>query len=311
MLDYVRSLYENSKDGLQHSLAKFILQKEGQELPVTKPLSGSDWYEMPEGITLAKVSFFDNSKFEDEEFYTEFMVSSSMITVGQFLQFVNDKDYSQQRPKQIIRVEGKPWDAKVCDWKFAPCVSPTADHPAVWVSPVMAARFCNWLSEKHGLSKVYDLSRACDEINPSFAVIPDRNGFRLPTEDEISQMRYGGLDIEFQLGSDIRNEWIMNYASFTESLPKKLLRRFEFETFPVCVNLPTQFGLFDIFGGVRDICVDNHRAGIPAVTCYGRGFGDNVSDLFHNEGLLVPVRPQTQEFGMGFRVAIDKPPSSK
>ena len=305
VLAYVCSLYVNSKNGHQHSLAKFILQKENQELPTAPQLLDSDWHELKEGISLTKVAISTSNR-ESEVLYSEFMVSSSMITVGQFQQFLQDDQYSGRRLTKVARVEGQLWRAKAGEWKFSAQVSPTKDHPAVYVTPVIAAMYCNWLSEKHSLSKAYDVA----ENLRSFEAIPDSNGFRLPTATEVSLMRSGGWEFDLQLGSDIRDEWIMSYASFSECLPKRLLKRFEYETFPTGVNLPTKWGLLGIFGGVQEICVDSHKTGKPKTNYYGRSSGDRVTDLFHNAGLCKPLSFSRSTYLTGFRVAINKPPSS-
>ncbi len=131
-------------------------------------------------------------------------------------------------------------------------MSPTLEYPANKINWYLAARYCNWLSEKEGL----DASEWC--------FIPDsmgrygegltlaenylhRRGYRMPTEAEWEYACRAGTVTPRFFG--VCQELFPQYVWYAENSMEKSL------IIPGTLK-PNDFGLFDVFGNVIEWCID-------------------------------------------------------
>jgi formylglycine-generating enzyme required for sulfatase activity len=130
------------------------------------------------------------------------------------------------------------------------------DQPAVRVTWTEAARYCNWLSEKDGLTPVYERQGTEEWV----AIRPLPNGYRLPTEAEWAwAARLAGREaaVRYPWGDDLPPpDRSGNYAdvSAADILPTTLVTYND--SFPVAApvgSFPANpAGVFDLGGNVAE-----------------------------------------------------------
>ena len=178
------------------------------------------------------------------------------ITVGQFRKFVEDTGYRTTAERQ-----GWAWSLysggtytsyrkdKEISW-LTPGFRQNDLHPVVCVSWYDAVTFCNWLSGRAGLEKVYDEST----WEADFSKV----GFRLPTEAEWEYAaRAGGKRIKYPWGNKFDGEKL----NFADSSSKLGWRSYRWNdgydrTSPIGSFPPNELGLYDMAGNVWEWCND-------------------------------------------------------
>ena len=129
----------------------------------------------------------------------------------------------------------------------------TDDSPQVAVDWYDAAAYCNWLSEKEGISKDQWCYEPNDENKFAAGMKPKPKhleliGYRLPTEAEwefacraetVTSRYYG-----------VAEDLLSRYAWFTTNSENKL--------WPVSRLKPNDFGLFDMLGNTFEWCEDRY-----------------------------------------------------
>ena len=127
------------------------------------------------------------------------------------------------------------------------------DHPVIHVSWNDAVAYCNWLSEKEGLTKVYTISDSTLTANWS------ANGYRLPTEAEWEYAaRGGGKAVLFGNGKNVADPEEINFnASAIRKKNYSIAGEYRVNTIPVgSLNSPNPLGLHDMSGNVWEWCWD-------------------------------------------------------
>ncbi len=136
------------------------------------------------------------------------------------------------------------------------------DQPVVNVSWADAALFCNWMSEKEGLPKVYE-TRGEEVV----ARMPGSRGYRLPTEAEWAYCARSGA-----LGERLKFPWGTGYppgpvsGNYADASSGSLLanclsnyRDGYVTSAPPGSFGANRFGVFDLGGNVAEWCNDYYR----------------------------------------------------
>ncbi len=151
-------------------------------------------------------------------------IAKDLVTVEEFLRFRKDHSYNKQ-------------------------YSPKPDHPINTVSWYDAVAYCNWLSEKEGLTPVYEANKD-DEFAEGMklkANYLELDGYRLPTEseweyacraDSVTSRFYGETEDLLRYYG-----WYSTYSKDRFMLPVGNLK-------------PNDFGLFDMQGNAWQWCED-------------------------------------------------------
>jgi len=122
------------------------------------------------------------------------------------------------------------------------------NYPVIDISWYGAAAFCNYLSEREGLTPVYDLNH--------WTANWSANGYRLPTEAEWEYASRGGsrsAHYRYAGSNDVGAVawyWDNSYASGNSNLYKGR------GTLPVGSKQPNELGLYDMSGNVYEWCWD-------------------------------------------------------
>lgn len=178
----------------------------------------------------------DEERFMKREIRRDFAIGMKEVSLAEFLQC--DPDFHR---------------------KINQFMSPTVDYPANKVNWYLAAKYCNWLSEKEGL----DASEFC--------FVPDaegrygeglmlaesylhRQGYRMPTEAEWECVCRAGTTTPRFFGHC--SELMPEYVWYADNSKEQAL------IIPGTLK-PNDLGLFDIFGNVLEWCIDPY-AGRPA-----------------------------------------------
>jgi formylglycine-generating enzyme required for sulfatase activity len=126
-------------------------------------------------------------------------------------------------------------------------VSRTTDLPATSIGWLMAAKYCNWLSQEEGIAedqRCYEIVGSVTKLKKNWALL---TGYRHPTEAEMEfAIRAGAVTARF-------------FGETEELLPKYAWyqKNSENRTWPAGLLKPNDLGLFDVEGNVFNWCKDS------------------------------------------------------
>jgi serine/threonine protein kinase/formylglycine-generating enzyme required for sulfatase activity len=158
-----------------------------------------------------------------------FAIATSPVTIEQFRRF------QAERPNIAKMPLGK--------------LAPSDDCPVTGMTWYEAAEYCNWLSEKDGISADQWCYRANEDGHYGAGMRAKDNylslsGYRLPTEAEWEFACRAGTKTRFYCGDD--DTMLGNYAWYESNSNAHL--------WPVAQLKPNDLGLFDMHGNVWQWC---------------------------------------------------------
>ena len=156
-----------------------------------------------------------------------FALATKEITVAQFQRFVRESAGMNDTTE-------KRW-------------SPNERCPQTSLSWYQAAAYCRWLSEQEGIPEDQMCYPPIPEIKEGMVLPKDhlsRTGYRLPTEAEWEYGCHAGAETERYYGAG--DQLLVDYGW--------ALSISDHRTWPVGLLIPNDFGLFDMYGNVREWC---------------------------------------------------------
>ena len=194
-----------------------------------------DWEDPQHQVT---VSTFSMGKYE--------------VTVGEFRQFVNDTGY-----KTTAETEGggyvymgREWVEKAdASWKN-PYFTQTDQQPVVLISWYDAVEYCNWQSQRKGLTPAYTKNGTNINWNRN------ADGCRLPTEAEWEYACRAGTTGPFNTGNNIT----ASEANYNGHYPynNNAKGTYREKTVEVGSFAANGWGLYDMHGNVWEWCWDRY-----------------------------------------------------
>jgi formylglycine-generating enzyme required for sulfatase activity len=183
-----------------------------------------------------------------------FAISSTEVTVGQLRQFRPEHQQDTAEDDQI---------------------------PAVSLHVTYAIGFCQWLNQREGIPETEWCYPHPDQLSTrNFDPVPgylDKTGYRLPTADEWEFACRAGTTTSRHFGSATE---LLSYYGWDTVTSKGYPQ-------PVGQLLPNQFGLFDMYGNVSEICTVDDQSTHALIkrgsNCYGRSgtLTSDRSQAFH------------------------------
>jgi formylglycine-generating enzyme required for sulfatase activity len=233
-----------------------------------------------------------------------FAVAATETTIGQFNQFFRERFGADFREAVMRNTRG---DESV--WQYAE----SDECPIGYVDWELAARYCNWMSEKEGIVADEWCYRELDNRRMVFADgFLQRGGYRLPTEAEWECACRAGTTTSRYIGDS--DAFLPQYAWYMDSSSWRL--------WPVGLLRPNDVGMFDVLGNVLEWCNDrfgnypnaeivfdteqivsgdaNESAGVERVS---RGGSLSSPARFVRSATRDHRRPTTINAHVGFRVA--------
>ena len=185
-----------------------------------------------------------------------FYIGRYELTVGEFREFVEANGYvttAEENGGAWVYTE-MGWEQRIdANWNN-PYFKQDDDYPVVNISWYDAIRYCNWLSEKTGLSPCYTI--AGKEVSCDFTA----DGYRLPTEAEWEYAaRSGGKRYRYSWGNgqpsgNIADETVKKRFSEAE-IWEGYYDGYVY-TAPVGRFRPNEMEIYDMTGNVWEWCWD-------------------------------------------------------
>ena len=175
--------------------------------------------------------------------------------------------------------------------------SDAAQHPVEQITWYDSVLFCNVLSEREGLQKVYIMNGRY--VWADFS----KNGYRLPTEAEWEYAALGGSLTRKYIysGSDDIDQVAWHEGNSKDT------------THVVGMKAPNELGLYDMSGNVQEWCWDffGYYRTEPLANPAGWSFGNNrvkrggsydISAFYARSGSRVSLDPIYNDCDTGFRL---------
>lgn len=294
-------LYRTKPDPGTHSAAGWALRQWKVPLPefvfASEPIDGRDWYTNSVGMTMLKIpagSFVRKTPNPNES--PKSVEQDQKVTLSRPVWF-SDREVSRGLFQRFVDDPDYPNEQKPTDWEGASVArSPSLDHPVQQVSWVDAVLFCNWLSSKDGLTPRYKGSAFAWEL------IPNADGYRLPTEAEWEHACRAGTVTLYSSGKD--DSLLASYAVFLSN-----------HTEPCGSKKPNAWGLFDVHGNVYEWChdwYDHYGSELTVTDPTGPSSGDTRSlrggafdyaQRYVRSDIRGKNRPSYRSHTIGIRVA--------
>jgi serine/threonine protein kinase/formylglycine-generating enzyme required for sulfatase activity len=265
------NLFENHPDSGVHSCCEWTLNQldaASEILEIRDRHSSAtltenrNWYVTASGATMAvirgPVTFQMGADWTDPDR----LANDSVNPVTGVVTLSDEERYMQREIPRDFAIGLK----EVSLTEFLPCekdfhdrinqfMSPTVDYPANKVNWYLAARYCNWLSEKEGLDEsewcfIPDIEGRYGEGLTLAENYLHRRGYRMPTEAEWEYACRAGTTTPRFFGHC--RELFPQYVWYSENSKEQTL------IVPGTLK-PNDLGLFDVFGNVIEWCIDPYK----------------------------------------------------
>lgn len=176
-----------------------------------------------------------------------FLMSATEVTIGQFKQFVAAAKHVTEAERYgcgnsaSTTVEAAPERTNSVRWN-APEHVPGDDSAVTQVSWNDACAYCNWRSANEQLRAYYRL-----DARGRWVIVPDADGYRLPTESEWEFACRAGSETQYGCGDEVLplNDYGWSNANARDN-ERRIVGRLH----------PNAFGLFDMHGNLMEWCQD-------------------------------------------------------
>lgn len=229
-----------------------------QTITATKPLA-----DIAEQCSLVKINggtflMGDDDGYAQERPAHEVQVDSFWagkycVTVKEYFAFIQSPDSNfQELWCDFINpcfIRKRVSDYEICEG--------AGEFPMVQVSFVGAIAYCNWLSQKFGLAKVYDL----DSLEADMSL----DGFRLLKEAEWEYACGGPRQHRYGYGNTFRSD-LCCYKGYAGEFKDRRAGHsriggfglYDYSPLPVGTLPPNDYGLHEMVGNVNEWCHDRY-----------------------------------------------------
>jgi formylglycine-generating enzyme required for sulfatase activity len=210
--------------------------------------------------------YFDMGSSDGEDEYVhqvyvnDFYMGKHEVTVGEFREFMRETDHRTNAEKGSGSHiwDGKEWGLKKDASWLNSYFKQSDNYPVVCVSWNDAVAYCNWRSQKEGLTPIYTIND--NVVSADF----NAKGYRLPTEAEWEYAaRCGGKGYKYSWGDG--GPVGKHGGNIADEAAKRTFSNWEIwkgyddgyvYTAPVGSFDPNEFGLYDMTGNVWERCWD-------------------------------------------------------
>lgn len=322
-IDQLNKLYRGSPSGPMHSASEYALRKldalPDLKLPNETDLGHSEfnWFRARNGLTFIRipaagkttareVRVFDkdfNKIHLDIGTAKDFWISSTEVPGRLFGEYAQRSEFKQR------------WERS---WPLQ-----EMDLPAVKMRIAEAMDFCNWLSQKEGLTPCYseipedlpvspEIEQALTspalrkeyEILNNWRVNPEGSGYRIPNYFELIYTACGaGKEVFSAQSVAASRTYISNHCWFVENTAATQ------NSLQICGRLiPNSLGLFDTLGNACELGIDNRSPQINAQQLsLPIGTKSSLQDVLSPDALPIYLWNSTPD--QGFRLIVESAPN--
>ena len=176
-----------------------------------------------------------------------FLINATEVTIGQFGRFAAAAGHVTEAERYgcgnsaSTTVETAPERTNAVRWN-APEHDSKDDSAVTQVSWNDACAYCNWLSENEQLRRCYRL-----DARGRWTLVPDADGYRLPTEAEWEFACRAGTQTQYSFGDDVLE---LSEYGWSNADARHNSRH------TVALRRANAFGLADMHGNVSEWCQD-------------------------------------------------------